>query len=117
MAFYILQKYNSSWFLFSDLNGKSSLLIQGTFILPILILIQKNAPAVTHIGEASYPVTVSSLHMKREILLICCQEMRFALNKAMWQAECNHMNKKEKKKKMKACMLEKYITPSIFILA
>lgn len=55
------------------------------FILPILILIQKNTLAVTYIGEASYPVTVSSLHIKREILLICysCQEMRFELNKAM----------------------------------
>lgn len=55
------------------------------FILPILILIQKNALAVTYVGEAPYPVTVSSLHMKREILLICysCQEMHFELNKAM----------------------------------
>lgn len=55
------------------------------FFLPILILIRKDTLAVTYIGEASYPVTVSSLHMKREILLICysCQEMRFELNEAM----------------------------------
>lgn len=90
-------------FYFWILLGRVLYASKEAFILPVLILIQKNTLAVTYTGEASYPVTVSSLHMKREILLICysCQEMRFELNKAKWQAESNHMKKKRKKKRRK----------------